>query len=186
MLGVWGSVESGVNGSTGQTDSRQTYPCWLCLCHVCCLPPPLTPPSSPPQHTHTHTHLNTPPPHTTKHTTKTPKQGHFSERDAAHVMRQLLEFLEFAHDECNVVHRDIKPENLLLLDTDAPQSLERAAKIKAAGGNPEGVEGMALKVRVLWVCVYCVCLGCVAMCVCVCMQDKCIGCDPSEHKSRMA
>jgi len=73
-------------------------------------------------------------------------QGHFSEQDAAHVMRQLLEFLEFAHDECNVVHRDIKPENLLLLDADAPQSLERAAKIRAAGGNPEGVEGMALKV----------------------------------------
>lgn len=73
-------------------------------------------------------------------------QGHFSERDAAYVMRQLLEFLAFAHDECNVVHRDIKPENLLLLDPDAPQSQERAAKIRAAGGNPEGVEAMALKV----------------------------------------
>jgi hypothetical protein len=61
-------------------------------------------------------------------------------------MRQLLEFLAFAHDECNIVHRDIKPENLLLLDTDAPQSQERVARLKAAGGNPEGVEAMALKV----------------------------------------
>lgn len=79
-------------------------------------------------------------------------QGHFSERDAAHVMRQLLEFLAFAHDECNIVHRDIKPENLLLLDTDAPQSQERVARIRAAGGNPEGVEAMALKVCVRWCC----------------------------------
>lgn len=61
-------------------------------------------------------------------------------------MRQLLEFLAFAHDECNVVHRDIKPENLLLLDHDAPQSLERVEKLRAAGGNPEGVEAMTLKV----------------------------------------
>jgi serine/threonine protein kinase len=74
-------------------------------------------------------------------------QGHFSERDAAHVMRQLLEFLAFAHDDCNIVHRDIKPENLLLLDHDAPQSQERVARIRAAGGNPAGVEAMCLKVR---------------------------------------
>lgn len=73
-------------------------------------------------------------------------RGHFSERDAAHVMRQLLEFLAFSHDDCNIVHRDIKPENLLLLDQDAPQSLERVARLRAAGGNPEGVEAMCLKV----------------------------------------
>jgi hypothetical protein len=82
-------------------------------------------------------------------------QGHFSEKDAAHVMRQLLEFLAYAHDECNVVHRDIKPENLLLLDHDAPQSQERVAKIRAAGGNPEGVEAMALKVGVGVWCGWC-------------------------------
>lgn len=75
-----------------------------------------------------------------------PGQGHLSERDAAYVMRQLLEFLAFAHDECNVVHRDIKPENLLLLDVDAPQSLARVEAIRAAGGNPEGIDAMCLKV----------------------------------------
>lgn len=73
-------------------------------------------------------------------------QGHLSERDAALVMRQLLEFLAYAHDECNVVHRDIKPENLLLLDADAPQSIARAEAICAAGGNPEGMDLMCLKV----------------------------------------
>eukprot|EP00882_Tetradesmus_deserticola_P015816 GHRQ01016860.1.p1 GENE.GHRQ01016860.1~~GHRQ01016860.1.p1 ORF type:complete len:119 (-),score=47.17 GHRQ01016860.1:828-1184(-) len=51
-------------------------------------------------------------------------QGHFSEREAAQVMRQLLEFLQYSHEECNVVHRDIKPENLLLLEPDAPQAIK--------------------------------------------------------------
>lgn len=51
-------------------------------------------------------------------------RGHFSEREAAQVMRQLLEFLMYCHEECNVVHRDIKPENLLLLDPDAPQAIK--------------------------------------------------------------
>ncbi|KAF8071086.1 CPK12 [Scenedesmus sp. PABB004] len=67
-------------------------------------------------------------------------RGCFSERDAAHVMRQLLEFLAYAHDDCNVVHRDIKPENLLLLDPDAPQ----CAAAGLDGGD--GVGSMLLKV----------------------------------------
>jgi serine/threonine protein kinase len=33
-------------------------------------------------------------------------------------MKQLLEFLQYAHNK-NVVHRDIKPENLILLDDNA-------------------------------------------------------------------
>lgn len=72
-------------------------------------------------------------------------QGHFSEREAAGVMRQLLEFLEYAHDECNVVHRDIKPENLLLLDPDAPQCLQLKADAAADAGSV-GVGDMLLKV----------------------------------------
>ena len=31
-------------------------------------------------------------------------QGHFSERAAAHVMRQLLQFMQYMHER-NVVHR---------------------------------------------------------------------------------
>lgn len=45
-------------------------------------------------------------------------QGQFTERDAAGIMKQLLEFLQYAHNK-NVVHRDIKPENLILLDDNA-------------------------------------------------------------------
>jgi serine/threonine protein kinase len=67
-------------------------------------------------------------------------QGTFSERDAAHVMQQLLEFLAYAHAS-NVVHRDIKPENLLLLDADAPQ-----CAAAGLGCSEDGVRGMLLKV----------------------------------------
>eukprot|EP00775_Hariotina_reticulata_P006118 gene6118-6357_t len=75
-------------------------------------------------------------------------KGHFTEAQAAHVMRQLLEFLAFAHETCNVVHRDIKPENLLLLDADAPQcqAMVAAGKLTPAEQAGDGIESMLLKV----------------------------------------
>ncbi|KAF1385203.1 hypothetical protein PFLUV_G00105290 [Perca fluviatilis] len=44
-----------------------------------------------------------------------------SERDAAHVIKQILEAVAYLHDN-GVVHRDLKPENLLYADLslDAP------------------------------------------------------------------
>lgn len=53
-------------------------------------------------------------------------QGQFTERDAAGIMKQLLEFLQYAHNK-NVVHRDIKPENLILLDDNAGGGSGRGA-----------------------------------------------------------
>jgi serine/threonine protein kinase len=63
-------------------------------------------------------------------------------------MRQLLEFLAFAHETCNVVHRDIKPENLLLLDADAPQcqAMVAAGKLAPPEMAGDGIESMLLKV----------------------------------------
>ena len=41
------------------------------------------------------------------------KRGHFSERDAAILIKQLLSCVAYCHNQ-NVVHRDLKPENILL------------------------------------------------------------------------
>ncbi|KAG2450004.1 hypothetical protein HYH02_000108 [Chlamydomonas schloesseri] len=42
-------------------------------------------------------------------------KGHYSEREAAAVMRVLLDFTEHAHRE-GIIHRDLKPHNILLLN----------------------------------------------------------------------
>ncbi|XP_058019504.1 calcium/calmodulin-dependent protein kinase type IV-like isoform X2 [Ahaetulla prasina] len=49
------------------------------------------------------------------------ERGFYSERDAAHVVKQILEAVSYLHSN-GVVHRDLKPENLLYADLspDAP------------------------------------------------------------------
>lgn len=49
------------------------------------------------------------------------ERGYYSERDAAHVIKQILEAVAYLHEN-GVVHRDLKPENLLYADlsVDAP------------------------------------------------------------------
>ena len=39
-------------------------------------------------------------------------RGTYSERDAANVVRQILEAVEYMHNN-GIAHRDLKPENLL-------------------------------------------------------------------------
>ncbi len=40
------------------------------------------------------------------------RKGHYSEKEAARVLNQVLSALEYSHAS-GVVHRDIKPENIL-------------------------------------------------------------------------
>ncbi|CCH46341.1 Calcium/calmodulin-dependent protein kinase [Wickerhamomyces ciferrii] len=49
------------------------------------------------------------------------KQGKFTEEDGVDVVVQILQAVEYLHDELNIVHRDLKPENLLYISDD-PQS----------------------------------------------------------------
>ena len=49
-------------------------------------------------------------------------EGHFSERDAAKLIRDILDAIAYCHDVKQIVHRDLKPENFLFLTPadDAP------------------------------------------------------------------
>uniref|UniRef100_A0A7S0GFI7 Calmodulin n=1 Tax=Proboscia inermis TaxID=420281 RepID=A0A7S0GFI7_9STRA len=41
------------------------------------------------------------------------EEGHFSEKDAASLVRSILNAIKYCHDEKQIVHRDLKPENFL-------------------------------------------------------------------------
>lgn len=50
------------------------------------------------------------------------EEGHFSEKDAAKLVRDILDAINYCHTEKQIVHRDLKPENFLYLTDkdDAP------------------------------------------------------------------
>ena len=45
-------------------------------------------------------------------------EGHFSEKDAAHLIGCILDAIRYCHDEKQIVHRDLKPENFLFKTKD--------------------------------------------------------------------
>lgn len=44
------------------------------------------------------------------------KEGHFSEKDAANLISNILDAIAYCHDEKQIVHRDLKPENFLFMN----------------------------------------------------------------------
>ncbi|KAK3561671.1 hypothetical protein QTP86_012487 [Hemibagrus guttatus] len=65
------------------------------------------------------------------------ESGYYSERDAAHVIKQILEAVAYLHEN-GVVHRDLKPENLLYADLSIDAPLKIAPEILR--GNAYGPE----------------------------------------------
>lgn len=51
------------------------------------------------------------------------KFGHFSERYAASIMKQILSAISYCHSN-NVMHRDLKPENVLYSDSSPLSALK--------------------------------------------------------------
>ncbi|KOS18730.1 Calcium/calmodulin-dependent protein kinase [Escovopsis weberi] len=49
-------------------------------------------------------------------------QGRFTEKDASQTIKQVLEAVNYLHDN-NVVHRDLKPENLIYVTSDSDSDL---------------------------------------------------------------
>jgi len=70
------------------------------------------------------------------------KRRRFSERDAADVMRQLLEFLAFQH-AVGIVHRDIKPENLYILADKDYDPNDKTAKSSSSESSDDADEDEA-------------------------------------------
>ncbi|KAI9340896.1 kinase-like domain-containing protein [Obelidium mucronatum] len=64
------------------------------------------------------------------------QRGTFSEKDAAHIIRQLLSGMEYLH-ALGIAHRDLKPENILLKDKspDAPIMVTDFGLSKLAGND---------------------------------------------------
>lgn len=50
------------------------------------------------------------------------ERGQYSEKDAAHIVRQILSAVEYLHKN-DIAHRDLKPENLLLVKPKDPTEI---------------------------------------------------------------
>lgn len=84
-------------------------------------------------------------------------EGHFSERDAANLIRCILDAIAYCHDEKQIVHRDLKPENFLFASKadDAPvkiidfglsrHELDPGSMMKTKVGTPYYVAPEVLK-----------------------------------------
>jgi len=54
------------------------------------------------------------------------KKGSYSETDAAKIIRQILEAIQYVHNH-GIAHRDLKPENLLLVQSETGEDIIKIA-----------------------------------------------------------
>eukprot|EP01116_Phalansterium_solitarium_P017026 TRINITY_DN4096_c0_g1_i2.p1 TRINITY_DN4096_c0_g1~~TRINITY_DN4096_c0_g1_i2.p1 ORF type:complete len:513 (+),score=187.69 TRINITY_DN4096_c0_g1_i2:107-1645(+) len=66
------------------------------------------------------------------------KRGSYSEADAAHVVKQILQGVKYCHDN-GVAHRDLKPENLLLASTPGQKDVVKLADFGLSKDVESGV-----------------------------------------------
>lgn len=52
------------------------------------------------------------------------EEGHFSEKDAASLIRSILNAIKYCHEEKQIVHRDLKPENFLFESKDEDSNIK--------------------------------------------------------------
>jgi calcium/calmodulin-dependent protein kinase I len=72
------------------------------------------------------------------------EQGRFTEKDASQTIKQILDAVDYLHDN-NVVHRDLKPENLIYVTKDLESDLVLAdfGIAKTLGGQEDTLQTMA-------------------------------------------
>jgi serine/threonine protein kinase len=70
-------------------------------------------------------------------------EGHFSEKRAANVCRQIADAIQWIHS-CGVVHRDLKPENVLLVSPDSDDIKWRKQQ-KNGGGRGKSDVGQSAR-----------------------------------------
>lgn len=68
------------------------------------------------------------------------KEGRYSERQAANLMKDLMLVIKYCH-EMGVVHRDIKPENILLTSSGKMKLADFGLAVRVAQG--QGLNGLA-------------------------------------------
>jgi tRNA A-37 threonylcarbamoyl transferase component Bud32 len=51
-------------------------------------------------------------------------EGHYSEKDAAGILRKILDAIDYCHTVHNICHRDLKPENFLFKTTEESAELK--------------------------------------------------------------
>lgn len=71
------------------------------------------------------------------------KDGEYSERQVAHIMRAVLRFLAQSHAK-GLVYRDVKPENFMLLSREAKQGGQASSSKNISGKTQQETTGAAL------------------------------------------
>jgi len=71
--------------------------------------------------------------------------GYVSQKQIINILFQLLQTLQFLHDECHVIHRDIKPDNIILEKNGNIKLLDFGLSAYLSNSDPKLVSNRSLK-----------------------------------------